>query len=161
MRKASIVILCIALCTTLIVPVSAKMSEVTLTGPVTWSGYANVRNTKNCIEIKAYEKKPLPTPIVFTDVWPGSLAGDISYTIELSIYINKKNNVVKMNYAWGEYNPSIAQYILKARGNAVFDPVNQVIEITLTQIETWERVKPNEFILDGIGTSSIVFWLEL
>jgi hypothetical protein len=138
------------------------MSEITLTGAVEWNGYANVRNTKNCIEIKVYSKKRLPTPIKYNYQWPGELADHESYTIELSIYINKKNGVVKMNYAWGEFNPSIAKYILKARGTAGSPPVEGlVIDILLDDVETYERVKPNEFIPDGSSNGLIDFRIEL
>jgi hypothetical protein len=162
MRKTSLLLLFIALCTTLIVPVSAKTSWVTLSGAVKYSGYASVRDNKNCIEIKVISKKPLETFIVFTDAWPGSLADTSSDTPELLIYINKKNGNVKMNYAWGDYNPSIAKYILKARGTAGLPPIEgPVIEIILDDIVTEERVKPNEFLPDGSSTGPIVFSIEL
>jgi hypothetical protein len=60
MRKASLLLLFIALCTTLIMPVSALMFDVAFSGDVTWNGVVSGRDSKRYLEVKVYSKKPLP-----------------------------------------------------------------------------------------------------
>ena len=159
MRKTFYIILLIAICATLIVPASAKSSEVTFTGAVEWIGYANVRNTKNSIEVRVFSKKPFQNPIEFendsqSNGWPEPLPG-VYHEIELSIYINKKNNVVKMSFSWGEYNPSITEYVLDARGAAT-DISETSLDIVITEIKILERVKPNRFMIVHDSTGDMV-----
>ena len=79
----------------------------------------------------------------------------VYHEIELSISINKKNNVVKMSFSWGEYNPSITEYVLDARGAAT-DISETSLDIVITEIKILERVKPNRFITVHNSTGEMV-----
>jgi hypothetical protein len=139
-------------------PVSALMFDVAFSGDVTWNGVVSGRDSKRYLEVKVYSKKPLPIEIEFSNAWPSILEGHSTDEIELVIRINKKNNAVKMNFAWGEYkNPSIYKYVCKARGTASISKTGD-IDITITQVEILEREKPNSFIERYYSESeSIVF----
>ena len=158
MRKASLILLFIALCTTFIVPISGLVFNVAFSGDITWTGEASGRDSKRYLEVKISSKKPLPTEIELSDAWPDILKRHSTDEIELYIRINKKNDAVKLNFVWGEFkNPSIYKYVCRARGTATSISETEV-DIVITEVEILERVKPNSFKPIYFGESeTIVF----
>jgi hypothetical protein len=141
MRKKVLVVLYIALCMTMTLPVYAKKGGekaptiVTMTGGIEYQGRADVRDTRTKIVVRVYAKNPVNT--MTFDGWHTLVNGDHNQ-FEFEFYVHKTDGalgLVRFTFAW-------ENYVMKALG--VAEGVSGDFTVTITEGYVYQRGHGNQ-----------------